>query len=129
MASSLKGAAESNPDPDPAPAPEHASDSEIRPAPPEKASRSSSHSISKAFQHNLKKRPSSQSSSNTVPPANLNKFPGFGQWLKSSWLDIISMVMIKGLAFFLYTRPPAVERTFLVTLLDGRVADPDFAFD
>ena len=128
MASSLRASNTANPDP----SPEHTSALEIKPSvqeTPPVSGRSSSHTLANTPRQDFEKQPPSQSSTSAIPPENLNKFPGFGQWLKSSWLDIITLGILKGVIVVLYRLPPVVQCTFPVTLLNGQVADPDFAFD
>ncbi|KAG0278810.1 hypothetical protein BGZ96_002239 [Linnemannia gamsii] len=54
--------------------------------------------------------------------------PKFGQWLKSTWLDIITMAIMGAVGLGVYMARPAPSRSFAVTFSDGEVVYPQFAY-
>lgn len=53
--------------------------------------------------------------------------PTFGQWIKGTWGDILTMVLMGVLGLGLYMSPPAPNRLFPITFQDGEVVYPQFA--
>lgn len=58
----------------------------------------------------------------------LNKRPKFGQWLKVTWPDILTMVIMGVVGLGVYEAPPAPSRSFPVYFPDGDVVYPQFAY-
>ncbi|KAI1640696.1 phosphatidic acid phosphatase type 2/haloperoxidase [Biscogniauxia mediterranea] len=58
----------------------------------------------------------------------MTKRPTFGQWLKHTWLDILTMVCMGALGLGIYEAHPAPTRSFPVTFSDGEVVYPEFAY-
>ncbi|KAK8032565.1 hypothetical protein PG990_002299 [Apiospora arundinis] len=54
--------------------------------------------------------------------------PTFGQWLKHTWLDILTMAAMGALGLGVYMAHPAPTRSFAVQFSDGEVVHPDFAY-
>ncbi|KAI1263550.1 phosphatidic acid phosphatase type 2/haloperoxidase [Xylariaceae sp. FL1019] len=55
--------------------------------------------------------------------------PSFGQWLKVTWIDIATMVIMGVIGLGIYEAPPAPNRSFAVTFTtDGEVVYPEFAY-
>jgi len=54
--------------------------------------------------------------------------PKFGQWLKWTWLDILTMAVMGALGLGIYMARPAPSRSFAVTFSDGEVVHPEFAY-
>ncbi|KAI1813782.1 acid phosphatase/Vanadium-dependent haloperoxidase [Poronia punctata] len=54
--------------------------------------------------------------------------PSFGQWLKVTWLDILTFIIMGALGLGIYMAPPAPTRSFPVTFSDGEVVYPEFAY-
>ncbi|KAI1414432.1 acid phosphatase/Vanadium-dependent haloperoxidase [Hypoxylon sp. FL1857] len=54
--------------------------------------------------------------------------PSFGQWLKVTGLDIITMICMGAIGLGIYEADPAPTRSFAVTFSDGEVVYPEFAY-
>ncbi|KAF3771347.1 acid phosphatase/Vanadium-dependent haloperoxidase [Cryphonectria parasitica EP155] len=54
--------------------------------------------------------------------------PSFGQWLKYTWLDILTMACLGAIGLGVYEAHPAPTRSFPVTFSDGEVVYPQFAY-
>jgi len=54
--------------------------------------------------------------------------PRFGQWLKATWLDLVTMAAMGALGLGIYMAKPAPTRSFAVTFSDGEVVYPEFAY-
>lgn len=54
--------------------------------------------------------------------------PTFGQWLKFTWLDILTMAAMGALGLGVYMAHPAPTRSFAVQFSDGEVVHPEFAY-
>ncbi|KAK7752145.1 hypothetical protein SLS62_005889 [Diatrype stigma] len=54
--------------------------------------------------------------------------PPFGQWLKHTWGDILTMVLMGVLGLAVYEAPPAPTRSFPVTFSDGEIVYPEFGY-
>ncbi|KAI0423687.1 phosphatidic acid phosphatase type 2/haloperoxidase [Xylaria sp. FL1042] len=54
--------------------------------------------------------------------------PSFGQWLKVTWLDILTFIIMGAIGLGIYEAPPAPIRSFAVTFSDGEVVWPEFAY-
>ncbi|KAH6892590.1 phosphatidic acid phosphatase type 2/haloperoxidase [Thelonectria olida] len=61
-------------------------------------------------------------------PYSMATRPSFGQWLKHTWLDLVTMVLMGVVGLGVYQAHPAPSRSFAVTFSDGEVVFPDFAF-
>ncbi|KAM0691073.1 hypothetical protein Q7P36_009844 [Cladosporium allicinum] len=59
---------------------------------------------------------------------NLNRRPTFGQWLKGTIVDIITMVIMGVIGLGVYYAPPAPSRSFPVAFANGNVVYPQFAY-
>ncbi|KAM3422919.1 PA-phosphatase related-family protein [Cercospora zeina] len=60
--------------------------------------------------------------------AALNSRPTFGQWVKMTWPDLLTMVVMGAIGLGVYEAPPAPSRSFPVTFADGEVVYPQFAY-
>ncbi|KAI0869436.1 phosphatidic acid phosphatase type 2/haloperoxidase [Hypoxylon argillaceum] len=54
--------------------------------------------------------------------------PSFGQWLKVTWVDILTFVIMGAIGLGIYEAPPAPTRSFAVTFSDGEIVYPEFAY-
>lgn len=54
--------------------------------------------------------------------------PRFGQWLKATLLDILTMAAMGAIGLGVYMAKPAPSRSFAVTFQDGEVVYPQFAY-
>ncbi|KAI1115547.1 phosphatidic acid phosphatase type 2/haloperoxidase [Nemania sp. NC0429] len=54
--------------------------------------------------------------------------PSFGQWLKVTWLDILTFIIMGAIGLGIYEAPPAPTRSFAVTFSDGEIVYPQFAY-
>ncbi|KAI1848592.1 hypothetical protein JX265_011554 [Neoarthrinium moseri] len=54
--------------------------------------------------------------------------PRFGQWLKYTWLDILTMVIMGVIGLGVYEAHPAPTRSFPVTFSDGEIVFPEFGY-
>lgn len=59
---------------------------------------------------------------------SISKRPSFGQWLKATWIDILTMVAMGLLGLGIYEAKPAANRSFPVTFADGEIVYPEFAY-
>ena len=59
---------------------------------------------------------------------HFNTRPSFGQWLKATWLDILTMVIMGAIGLGVYQAHPAPTRSFPVYFSDGEVVYPQFAY-
>ncbi|EHY56744.1 hypothetical protein HRR83_002176 [Exophiala dermatitidis] len=57
-----------------------------------------------------------------------NRRPTFGQWLKFTWLDILTMAAMGAVGLGVYEADPAPSRSFPVTFIDGEIVYPQFAY-
>ncbi|KAF2103726.1 acid phosphatase/Vanadium-dependent haloperoxidase [Rhizodiscina lignyota] len=66
---------------------------------------------------------------NAGPRANTwNTRPTFGQWLKATWLDILTMAVMGAIGLGIYEAHPAPTRSFPVLFQDGQIVYPQFAY-
>jgi diacylglycerol diphosphate phosphatase/phosphatidate phosphatase len=54
--------------------------------------------------------------------------PSFGQWLKVTWLDLATMVVMGIIGLGVYEAHPAPSRSFPVYFQDGEIVYPQFAY-
>lgn len=59
---------------------------------------------------------------------SLNKRPRFGQWLKGTWPDILTMVCLGAIGLGVYEAKPAPSRSFPVYFENGEIVYPEFAY-
>jgi len=59
---------------------------------------------------------------------NMNTKPSFGQWLKVTWLDLLTMVIMGIIGLGVYEAHPAPSRSFPVYFQDGEIVYPQFAY-
>lgn len=57
-----------------------------------------------------------------------NSRPRFGQWLKATWLDILTMALMGAVGLGVYMADPAPSRSFPVIFQDGEIVYPQFAY-
>ncbi|KAF2262658.1 PAP2-domain-containing protein [Lojkania enalia] len=57
-----------------------------------------------------------------------NSRPTFGQWIKATAFDIVSMAVMGAIGLGVYMADPAPSRSFAITFQDGEVVYPDFAY-
>ncbi|KAI2783071.1 acid phosphatase/Vanadium-dependent haloperoxidase [Daldinia loculata] len=71
------------------------------------------------------------------PPESysVEKRPSFGLWLRVTWPDIVTMLLLGVVAFSVYALRPAGVRTFPLTVIDARTGEdtgevvyPEFAY-
>jgi len=58
----------------------------------------------------------------------LHRRPTFGQWLKGTWLDIVTMICMGAIGLGVYMAKPAPSRSFPITFQDGEIVYTDFAY-
>ncbi|KAI1210565.1 acid phosphatase/Vanadium-dependent haloperoxidase [Annulohypoxylon truncatum] len=68
-------------------------------------------------------------------PYSMERRPSFGLWLKVTWLDILTMLIVGAIALGVYSLPPPGMRWFPLTVIDartgtdtGEVVYPQFAY-
>ncbi|KFY47475.1 hypothetical protein V495_01913 [Pseudogymnoascus sp. VKM F-4514 (FW-929)] len=54
--------------------------------------------------------------------------PTFGQWLKCTWTDILTMVIMGVIGLGVYEAPPAPTRSFPIEFRDGEIVYPEFSY-
>lgn len=59
---------------------------------------------------------------------SMNKRPSFGQWVKVTWLDIVTMAAMGAVGLGVYEAHPAPSRSFPVYFQDGEIVYPQFAY-
>ncbi|OAL43623.1 acid phosphatase/Vanadium-dependent haloperoxidase [Pyrenochaeta sp. DS3sAY3a] len=57
-----------------------------------------------------------------------NSRPTFGQWIKATALDIITMAIMGAIGLGVYMADPAPSRSFPVVFQDGEIVYPEFAY-
>ena len=60
--------------------------------------------------------------------ASWNTRPTFGQWIKATALDIVTMAIMGAIGLGVYMARPAPSRSFPVSFSDGEVVYPEFAY-
>ncbi|KAK0638524.1 phosphatidic acid phosphatase type 2/haloperoxidase [Cercophora newfieldiana] len=63
-----------------------------------------------------------------LEPYTMASRPSFGQWLKATWLDIFTMIVLGAIGLGVYFAKPAPTRSFPVTFSDGEVVWPSVAY-
>lgn len=63
-----------------------------------------------------------------VEPLAMSARPTFGQWLKATGLDILTMIVMGALGLGIYMAKPVANRSFAVTYSDGEIVYPQFAY-
>lgn len=61
-------------------------------------------------------------------PDVYGKRPSFGQWLKQTWPDIITMIFTGAVGLIVFHLPPAPSRSIAVTYANGQIVYPEFAY-
>ncbi|KAI7282394.1 hypothetical protein KC345_g3574 [Hortaea werneckii] len=61
------------------------------------------------------------------PIVNIER-PSFGQWLKASWPDLLTMIIVGAVGLGAYWAPPAPKRSFPIHYQDGTIVFPEFAY-
>ncbi|KAK3373135.1 phosphatidic acid phosphatase type 2/haloperoxidase [Lasiosphaeria ovina] len=61
-------------------------------------------------------------------PYTMMTRPSFGQWVRATWLDIVTMAAMGAIGLGVYWAKPAPTRSFAVTFTDGEVVYPEFAY-
>ncbi|EKG12839.1 Phosphatidic acid phosphatase type 2/haloperoxidase [Macrophomina phaseolina MS6] len=59
---------------------------------------------------------------------SLNRRPPFGQWLKVTWPDILTMACMGAIGLGVYEAKPAPSRSFPVYFENGEIVYPQFAY-
>ncbi|KAL7268788.1 hypothetical protein RUND412_008574 [Rhizina undulata] len=59
---------------------------------------------------------------------DLNTRPTFGEWFRSVWLDIVTMVCMGAIGLGVYYAHPAPTRSFPVDFQNGEVVYPQYAY-
>ena len=57
-----------------------------------------------------------------------NSRPTFGQWIKATALDIVTMAVMGAIGLGVYMADPAPSRSFAITFQDGEIVYPEFAY-
>lgn len=57
-----------------------------------------------------------------------NSRPTFGQWIKATALDIVTMAVMGAIGLGVYMADPAPSRSFPVTFSDGEIVYTEFAY-
>ncbi|KAI2476253.1 phosphatidic acid phosphatase beta [Pyrenophora tritici-repentis] len=57
-----------------------------------------------------------------------NTRPTFGQWVKATWLDIVTMAAMGAVGLGVYMADPAPSRSFPVIFSNGEIVYPEFAY-
>jgi diacylglycerol diphosphate phosphatase/phosphatidate phosphatase len=57
-----------------------------------------------------------------------NSRPTFGQWIKATALDIVTMAIMGAIGLGVYMADPAPSRSFPVIFNDGEIVYPEFAY-
>jgi diacylglycerol diphosphate phosphatase/phosphatidate phosphatase len=57
-----------------------------------------------------------------------NRRPSFGQWLKFTWIDLLTFVIMGAIGLGVYEAHPAPTRSFPLTFRNGDVVYPEFAY-
>ncbi|KAF7506276.1 hypothetical protein GJ744_012084 [Endocarpon pusillum] len=63
-----------------------------------------------------------------IDSGHYNRRPSFGQWLKMTWLDVVTMIIMGAIGLGVYHARPAPSRSFPVYFQDGEVVYPEFAY-
>ncbi|KIW31010.1 uncharacterized protein PV07_02695 [Cladophialophora immunda] len=63
-----------------------------------------------------------------IDSGDFNRRPSFGQWLKFTWLDLLTMAAMGAIGLGVYEAKPAPSRSFPVTFSDGEIVYPEFAY-
>ncbi|KAF2006897.1 PAP2-domain-containing protein [Amniculicola lignicola CBS 123094] len=61
-------------------------------------------------------------------PHAWNSRPTFGQWIKATALDIVSMAVMGAIGLGVYMADPAPSRSFPINFQDGEIVYPQFAY-
>jgi diacylglycerol diphosphate phosphatase/phosphatidate phosphatase len=61
-------------------------------------------------------------------PYSMSSRPTFGQWLKHTVLDIVTMAVMGAIGLGVYFADPAPSRSFPVRFSDGEIVYPEFAY-
>ncbi|KAK4134945.1 putative lipid phosphate phosphatase 1 [Trichocladium antarcticum] len=64
----------------------------------------------------------------SAEPYTMSSRPTFGQWVKGTWLDILTMAVLGAIGLGVYYAPPAPSRSFAVEFAHGEVVHPQFAY-
>ncbi|KAK5655638.1 hypothetical protein OQA88_5569 [Cercophora sp. LCS_1] len=62
------------------------------------------------------------------PIYTMSHRPTFSQWLKVTWLDLLTMVALGAVGLGVYMAHPAPTRSFPVTFSDGEIVYPEFGY-
>ncbi|KAG5994101.1 hypothetical protein E4U43_003318 [Claviceps pusilla] len=61
-------------------------------------------------------------------PYSMHSRPTFGQWLRHTALDIVTMIVMGAVGLGVYMVRPAPSRSFAITFSDGEIVYPEFAY-
>lgn len=61
-------------------------------------------------------------------PDVYGKRPTFGQWIRQTWPDIVTMLITGAVGLIVFYLPPAPSRSFAVAYENGQVVYPEFAY-
>ncbi|KAK6540166.1 hypothetical protein TWF694_008987 [Orbilia ellipsospora] len=62
------------------------------------------------------------------PYAFVNRRPTFGGWVRTIWVDILTMAAMGAVGLGVYMAPPAPTRSFPVYFSNGEIVYPQFAY-
>lgn len=78
--------------------------------------------------HAATTQPKHHHSDKGTPYYSMSTKPSFGQWLKHTWLDIVTMIIMGAIGLGVYEAHPAPTRSFPVLFSDGEIVYPEFAY-
>ena len=58
----------------------------------------------------------------------LNRRPSVGQWIKMTWLDILTFIAMGAIGLGVYEADPAPSRSFPLYFEDGEIVYPEYAY-
>jgi len=61
-------------------------------------------------------------------PLPMSRKPSFGQWIKHTWFDIVTMAVMGAIGLGVYFAKPAPARSFPVTFDDGEIVWPEYGY-
>ncbi|KAG9240403.1 phosphatidic acid phosphatase type 2/haloperoxidase [Calycina marina] len=64
----------------------------------------------------------------TPATLSMSSKPTFGQWLKGTWVDLATMLVMGMIGLGVYFAHPAASRSFPVYFQDGEIVYPQFAY-
>ncbi|TVY89702.1 putative lipid phosphate phosphatase 3-like protein [Lachnellula willkommii] len=59
---------------------------------------------------------------------NMSQRPTFGQWIRATWLDLVTMVIMGAIGLVVWKAGPAPSRSFPIYFQNGEIVYPQFAY-